>query len=265
MTLPKQNQSVTLAGLFAGNGSTLQTILVVGIFAPILTALVALALSESVSENEARIYTAISNFLVASFFTITVVAIFKNKRLFSWLRFLISTPFLLGIFINLSAIILTLNGDRLQDIIADWKTENQSSSNHRSENFVGTLESKPLDESHTESNLKVETYIRSKFQPGSMLYGAAWNQSQRWPFSLTVYAIDNEGLWTGQIRWPTLESVNRVEGLISGSKIKFSETEKITPGKAAIGVDYVFELLTDRKSAEGVWIYKGSGNAILQF
>lgn len=310
MTSSKKNPLGSLVDLFSGNGPTLQTILVVGIFTPILTALVALAISESVLRGEARITATVSNLLVSSFFTITVIVILRNKRLFSWIRYLICIPFLLGIFLNLTAIFLTLNGDRLQDIVAEWKAENLPSSNHRSGNLETEIdnytpgdnvaektsyqrphdpftsdsptrsgekipylasdsttisETEQREENLTEPTLKAENFIRSKLQSGTTLHGTAWDQSETWPFVLTIDSIDNEGFWNGRIQWPTLNSINRIQGLISGSKITFVETEKILPGKAAIGVNYILNLSENNESADGVWIYKGSGNAKLKF
>ena len=52
----------------------------------------------------------------------------------------------------------------------------------------------------------------------------------------------NEGVWAGEIEWTTLNSVNKVEGSLSGGRIIFKETDYIKKGRAILGSTYSLDL-----------------------
>ncbi|MFT3745943.1 MAG: tetratricopeptide repeat protein [Pyrinomonadaceae bacterium] len=60
-----------------------------------------------------------------------------------------------------------------------------------------------------------------------------------WPFTFRVTSYDaRDGSVSGEISWPSLRSVNRFTGTLSGSSLIFAETGQIQAGSAHINVNY---------------------------
>jgi len=87
--------------------------------------------------------------------------------------------------------------------------------------------------------------------------GEAWGDSGgRWKFTLKITSYDRAtGALVGQITWPSLSSVHRVRGTLTGNKLTFTEVEAIRPGGAHLNVAYTFTL--GKNSATGTWVDNG--------
>jgi hypothetical protein len=87
--------------------------------------------------------------------------------------------------------------------------------------------------------------------------GEAWgNSGGRWKFTLKIASFDRAtGGIVGQIAWPSLSSVHRIRGKLTGDKLTFSEVEAIRAGGAHLNVAYTFTI--GKSSADGTWVDNG--------
>ncbi|GBC59728.1 hypothetical protein DENIS_0669 [Desulfonema ishimotonii] len=98
----------------------------------------------------------------------------------------------------------------------------------------------------------IQALLNGKDRPGE-----AWGDSGgRWNFKLKITSYDRAtGYVVGQITWPSLSSVHRVRGKLTGDKLTFTEVEAIRPGGAHLNVSYTFTL--GNSSATGRWLDNG--------
>lgn len=87
--------------------------------------------------------------------------------------------------------------------------------------------------------------------------GEAWTASgSRWRFGLKITSFDGStGAFSGQIVWPSLSSIHRIQGNVAGDKLSFTEVEAIQAGSAHLHVSYVFTL--GKNDANGTWVDNG--------
>lgn len=76
----------------------------------------------------------------------------------------------------------------------------------------------------------------------------------RWPNIIRFTRLDKaSGTFSGEIEWTTLNSVHRIEGVISGDNITFSETEHIRKGSAYLNSVYELRFDKSTNSLIGSW------------
>jgi len=74
---------------------------------------------------------------------------------------------------------------------------------------------------------------------------------REWPFTLTVEGPEKDGSISGQIEWPSLNSINKIEGSKTATGITFAETEYIEQGGAFLNCRYYLDF--KGTSLEGTW------------
>jgi len=84
-------------------------------------------------------------------------------------------------------------------------------------------------------------------------YGIATssNDGEAWPFKLTIIGSDSNGLISGQIEWPSLNSIHEIEGTKTDTSITFTETSYIKRGSAILNCRYY--LTQNGNSFTGTW------------
>jgi hypothetical protein len=73
------------------------------------------------------------------------------------------------------------------------------------------------------------------------------------PTVISGSELSANGKWTGEIQWLTLNSINKVEGTLKGSRIWFKETGYIKKGNAILGCMYTLDLNEDEARLDGTW------------
>jgi hypothetical protein len=92
--------------------------------------------------------------------------------------------------------------------------------------------------------------------------GEASENAQRWPATLTFTRLDNQsGNFTGRLEWPTLKTVTKVEGVVYGSSLGFTQTEFIRGRNVQLGSIYDLELVEGDKLG-GRWSYQGRAGPV---
>jgi hypothetical protein len=101
-------------------------------------------------------------------------------------------------------------------------------------------------------NEEIPSFLQT-LTTGKERSGEAWAGSGRWKFGLKITSYDRStGVVGGEISWPSLSSVHRIEGKVTGEKLTFTEVEAIQAGSAHLNVTYVFTL--GKKDATGTWV-----------
>jgi hypothetical protein len=59
-----------------------------------------------------------------------------------------------------------------------------------------------------------------------------------WPFILTLIGPDADGSISGQVEWPSLNSIHQIEGFKTATGITFTETDYIKKGGAVLNCKY---------------------------
>ena len=60
-----------------------------------------------------------------------------------------------------------------------------------------------------------------------------------WPCKIQITSHDaSTGAIAGELTWPTLSSVHRIQGKLSGNSLTFTETQAIRKGSAHLNVAY---------------------------
>ncbi len=96
---------------------------------------------------------------------------------------------------------------------------------------------------------------QSTLQPGMIFqYDVRSDQSGRsWPSTLKITSVTQAtGDFSGEITWHTLNSVNRVDGKITGNRMNFKETQYIRRGDAHLNVEYT--LTFENNTWKGTWV-----------
>jgi hypothetical protein len=106
--------------------------------------------------------------------------------------------------------------------------------------------------------IRVVTATASAFRvltSGRPLGGVARRDGgAEWPYALRVTASNEQlGTWAGEIEWPTLSAVHRVEGTALGPWLTFKEVAYVKRGNAALGCTYALQLEDNGTRASGRW------------
>lgn len=81
-------------------------------------------------------------------------------------------------------------------------------------------------------------------------------KGSRFPSTVRITSLNNaSGDFVGEVAWPSLNSVHRIEGSIKGSTVVFKETGYIKRGGAHLNCEYAF--VFDGQTLKGRWIEPG--------
>jgi len=107
-------------------------------------------------------------------------------------------------------------------------------------------------------------YAQSTISTGTSLEGFAWDKSnKKFPMVVTIVSIDNAaGNFAGEVSWPSLNSVHRIEGRLAGNTITFKEVSHIKKGGAHLNCEYA--MVIDGRSLDGRWVEPGRDRGIVQ-
>jgi hypothetical protein len=98
---------------------------------------------------------------------------------------------------------------------------------------------------------------------GTVLQGEATDKKgSKFPSTIRLTGVSEPtGDFVGEITWPSLSSVHKIEGRIKGSTVVFKETAAIKAGQAHLNCEYAF--VFDGHELQGRWIEPGvdSGTA----
>jgi hypothetical protein len=78
-----------------------------------------------------------------------------------------------------------------------------------------------------------------------------------WPFTLTLIGPYMDGSMSGQIEWPSLNSIHQIEGSKTATGITFTEIGYIKKGGAVLNCRYYLD--SDGSSYKGTWDSCSSG------
>ncbi len=89
--------------------------------------------------------------------------------------------------------------------------------------------------------------------------------SKTWKATLRIVKYDQRsGAFNGELSWPSLKSVHRVIGTVSGRTVVFKETERIKKGSAHLHCEYAL-INNDSGQLEGRWIEPGHDRGVAVF
>lgn len=85
--------------------------------------------------------------------------------------------------------------------------------------------------------------LQGEAQSGEARETAGPRGNKSWPFTLRITSYDPvSGGVEGEISWPSLQSLHRIRGKITGNTLAFDEKEAIKAGQAHLNVDYKLTL-----------------------
>ncbi len=107
-------------------------------------------------------------------------------------------------------------------------------------------------------------YAQSILSPGVTLEGFALDKKNtNFPSIVKIESVEETtGNFTGEITWPSLNSVHRIEGRIHEHTVTFKEVSHIKKGGAHLNCEYA--LVIDGKSMEGRWVEPGRDRGAIQ-
>jgi serine/threonine protein kinase len=115
-----------------------------------------------------------------------------------------------------------------------------------------TVTETPIDAGRERTRDSLVAAIKS----GQTLSGESREGLQVWPARLTFVNMDSSsGQFTGQIEWTSLNAATKLEGIVSGNSLSFTETEYIRRGNVQLGVSYNLNVV-DGNKLEGSWSYQ---------
>ncbi len=80
-----------------------------------------------------------------------------------------------------------------------------------------------------------------------------------WPCTMRITSYDaSSGAIVGELTWPTLGSINRFHGRLSGNTLDFTETEAIRAGSAHLNVAYIMKV--SQNDASGSYVDHGDNS-----
>ncbi|MGQ0698793.1 MAG: hypothetical protein ACT4PZ_11195, partial [Panacagrimonas sp.] len=90
----------------------------------------------------------------------------------------------------------------------------------------------------------VETDAKTIFEnPRAQWTGESEGRSESWPMRVRLVSFDRStGKLSGEVEWPTLDSINKIQGELVGNELIFKETEFIKKGKTILGCVYTLEV-----------------------
>jgi len=85
------------------------------------------------------------------------------------------------------------------------------------------------------------------------LVGEAGDGGRVWPMRVRISSYDPASrVVSGQVEWPTLQAIHRIEGRVSGNELIFEEVEYIDRGSAILGCVYTLKA-TGPTSLQGTY------------
>jgi hypothetical protein len=99
---------------------------------------------------------------------------------------------------------------------------------------------------------------------GTALEGFALDQKNtNFPMMVKITEMDRAtGNFAGEVSWPSLNSIHRIEGRIQGHTVTFREVSHIKKGRAHLNCEYA--LVIDGRSLDGRWVEPGRDRGSVQ-
>ena len=100
-------------------------------------------------------------------------------------------------------------------------------------------------------------HAQNTISPGTVLKGFVLDKNKKkFPMVVKITSMDNaDGNFTGDVSWPSLNSVHRIEGRLTANTITFKEVSYIKKGGAHLNCEYA--LIIDGGSLDGRWVEPG--------
>ena len=107
-------------------------------------------------------------------------------------------------------------------------------------------------------------YAQSAISPGTVLEGfAADKKNKNFPMVVNIASIDEgTGNFSGDVSWPSLNAVHRIEGRLTANTITFKEVSYIKRGSAHLNCEYA--LVIEGGVLDGRWVEPGVDRGIVQ-
>lgn len=112
--------------------------------------------------------------------------------------------------------------------------------------------------------LVVLAHAQNTISPGTVLEGFVSDKSNKtFPMVVKIVSIDNAtGNFTGDVSWPSLNSIHRIEGRLTANTITFKEVSQIKKGAAHLNC--VYAMIIEGTSLDGRWVEPGRDRGIVQ-
>jgi hypothetical protein len=112
--------------------------------------------------------------------------------------------------------------------------------------------------------LVTRVHAQNPLLPGTVLEGFAIDKSNKnYPMVVNIVSMDyGTGSFTGEVSWPSLNSVHRIEGRLASNTITFKEVSQVKKGGARLNCEYA--MVIDGKSLDGRWVDPGRDRGIVQ-
>ncbi len=103
----------------------------------------------------------------------------------------------------------------------------------------------------------VLAYAQSTISTGTVLEGFILDKSnKKFPMVVKIVSIDNaNGRFAGEVSWPSLNSIHRIEGRLIGNTFTFKEVSYIKKGGAHLNCEYA--MIIEGGSLDGRWVEPG--------
>ena len=96
--------------------------------------------------------------------------------------------------------------------------------------------------------------LERAFAASTPITGEAYDDYDSWPFEMTVTSYEPAtGAFEGQIEWPSLAAVHKIQGILSDDAIEFEEVDFIQQGDAILNGRYVARLVEVNGKMQGTW------------
>jgi hypothetical protein len=108
-------------------------------------------------------------------------------------------------------------------------------------------------------------YSQAHFHQGLVFEGEARSDDsgRTWPVQLSITSFAaTTGQFGGEMTWPSLNSIHRLEGRIWGSTVTFKETGYIKQGGAHLNCEYA--LILEKNILKGRWVEAGGDRGTLR-
>ncbi len=107
-------------------------------------------------------------------------------------------------------------------------------------------------------------YAQNAISPGTVLEGFALDKKNKnFPMVVNIVSIDEgTGYFSGDVSWPSLNAVHRIEGMLTANTITFKEVSYIKRGGAHLNC--VYALVIEGNALDGRWVEPGVDSGIVQ-
>lgn len=96
--------------------------------------------------------------------------------------------------------------------------------------------------------------LQTALTKGAVIIGAAEAEGESWEYLLQATSFDRDtGVFEAEISWPTLAAIHLVEGVLTESAVRFTETDYLQEGDAILNCVYVAKLVGDGSWLDGTW------------